>query len=378
MTRSSIPDTAWAAAEAVYPDAGPKASQAILKALGHEMNTSAIAKHMERRGIRLETPENLDGRWTEQEIETLRLNAPRYSTRLLKERFFPDRTMKAVQEMASREGIRINFANREQGGRTEPMLRLGPWDDECRSVYLSDQQIPEYDYSYHRVATQFLSEYLAKHDGPKILFILGDFLNATVLGRFDHETDTPDMEAEIREGVRVLEDYRAAAGPDTLYVFVAGNHEDRLSRQLMRNPNFKGLIRPWWESLEFDRIFGSGNWHYVPYTQGMIEMPGPLIVTHGYRVSSHSAYAAKLHVDAGGVSVIHGHTHRLGIFHKTLYDRQVIGIENGSGCGIQSYNPGFVNQQVGFSYTRHWGQRFEAWQCRVIDGKAYAEGRWWG
>jgi len=379
VTRFSIPDTAWAAAEAVYPDGGPKASQAVLKALGHEMNTSAIAKHMERRGIRLETPENLEGRWTEQEIETLRLNAPRYSTRLLKERFFPDRTVEAIQKMASREGIRINFANREQGGRTEPMVRI-PADDpsvEVRCIFAGDTQVPEVDYDAVRIVSGFMEHFFRPYPGPKYLFLMGDMIDCTTLSRFDHPVGASDVQAEIDELKSIMRRWVESCGTGTRFIYISGNHEHRIQKKIMADPSIGILIAPLWELLDFDGIFGPGNWDYVPYIGGLVELPGKTIVTHGYKIGQKAGYSAHRHIDNLGVSVLHGHSHRISAVKRTFYDRETWGIETGSLCVPQHYVPGAADWSLGFAYARIYGDDFRPAIAEIRNGRANIEGRWY-
>jgi len=365
-------------AEAAYPEGGPKASQAVLKALGHEASTGTIQKHMERRGIRLETPENLEGRWTEEEIERLRVNAPRYSVRLLKERFFPDRTIRAIEAKAQHENIRFNVANREQGGRTEPMLRIPALASnvEVRCVFAGDTQVPEVDYGAVRVLSGFLEHFFRPYPGPKHLFIMGDMIDCTTLSRFDHPVGAPDVQSEINELKNILRGWVAASGKGTRFTYVSGNHEHRIQKKIMNDPSIGILIAPLWELLDLDGIFGPGNWDYVPYIGGLVELPGQTIVTHGYKIGQRGGYSAQRHIDNLGVSVIHGHSHRLSSVKRTYYDREVWGIETGSLCVPQHYVPGAADWQSGFVYARIYGNDFRPNIVEIRNGRANVEGRW--
>lgn len=375
MAASSVPDEAWEYARAIYVTKGAKGARELLLKLGHDITRSAITAHMQRANVVMD--EESRGHWTKEDRDLLRKVGPNHSARYLQQQHFPERTWEAIRSEAARLNISLNVARQSQGGRTEPMLRIGPWGEgETRVAFLGDQQVPEIDWTAHRVVCHFLASYIAPHRGQRVVFLMGDGLNATTLGRFDHDPDTPDMDEEIRGYRRVLEDYRAAAGDGVQWVVIEGNHEYRLWKFIQREPRMKTLIRPWPELLELDRIFGAGNWHWVPYMAGFVEMPGPFLVHHGYRVSQNSAYAAKLHVENTGVSMIHGHTHRLGAFYKTYYDRTVRGYENGSLCVPQSYVPGVAAWQLGFSYGRWWGERYVINQVEIIEGAANVEGEW--
>ena len=378
MTRSLIPDHAWTAAEAAYPTGGPKASQAVLGALGCEVRVDAIQKHMERRGISMEPAEA--GRWSETDLETLRINAPRYSSRLLKERFFPDRTVVAVENAARRNGIAINASNKSMGGRTEPMLRIAAQapEIEVRCVFAGDTQVPEVDYGAVRILNGFLEHFFRPYPGPKYLFVMGDMIDCTTLSRFDHPMGAPDVQSEINELKGILQGWVAASGKGAHFIYVAGNHEHRIAKKIMHDPSMGVLIAPLWELLDFDGIFGIGNWDYVPYIGGLVELPGRTIVTHGYKVGQRGGYSAQRHIDNLGVSVLHGHSHRLSSVKRTYYDREVWGIETGSMCVPQHYVPGSADWQSGFAYARIYGEDFRPNIVEIRNGRANVEGRWYG
>jgi hypothetical protein len=322
--RSAVPDAVWSDAEAAYGIGGYMAADAVLSEAGYRLRRDAVIQHMHVRNIT--------------------------------------------------SGYQ---ARKQQGGRTTPALVLPPHPEnvEVRAVYLGDTQVPEIDYSAHRAACQFLAAYLGEYKGPQYLFVMGDMIDVATLSRFDIRPDAPSVADEIAELKRVLADYRNAA-PKAEVVYLAGNHEWRVERAIRSNPALGILIKPMRELLDLEAL---GIKHYVPYLPaGMVEFAGSLLVTHGYKVGAQSGYSAQRHLTNTGWSTIHGHSHRLGITYRTYYDRTLVGVENGSLCLPQHYVPGVADWQLGWSYTRHWGTRFEVWQARVLDGKAFAEGRWFG
>ena len=76
------------------------------------------------------------------------------------------------------------------------------------------------------------------------------------------------------------------------------------------------------------------------------------MVTHGDLVLKHSGQSAKAHFEKYGTSILHGHTHRLGIYYK----RDVRGIhaayENGCLCRLDPEYAIHPNWHHGFSMVQ--------------------------
>lgn len=322
--RSPVPDEIWQVAENFYRRDGAAAAQHFLSESGYKVRRDSIVQHMYARSI-----------------------------------------ASGVQE------------RKTAGGRTTPALIIPAHapDTEVRAVFVGDAQVPEVDYAAHRAVVQFIAHYLGQFDGPCYLFVMGDMLDVARLSKFDTPADAPSVSDELDELKRILADYRNAA-PKAETVFLAGNHEWRIERAIRSTPDLGALVKPLPELLDFAAL---GIKHFVPYIPaGICEFSGSLLVTHGYKVGQSSGYSAHRHLANTGWSTIHGHSHRLGVVSRTFYDKQVYGIENGCMALPQHYVAGVADWQLGWTYTRHWGERFEPWQARVIDGKAFAEGKWFG
>ncbi len=322
--RSPIPDEDWRVAEDIYRKDGALAAMRYLESEGHRVRRDTLIQHMYARCI-----------------------------------------ASGFQE------------RKNAGGRTTPALVIPPHPDnvEVRAVFVGDAQVPEVDHAAHRAAVQFIAHYLGQHSGPSYLFVMGDMLDVARLSKFDKAPDAPTVAEEIDELKRLLADYRNAA-PKAEAVYLAGNHEWRIERAIRSTPDLGILVAPLPELLDLAAL---GIKHFIPYIPaGICEFSGSLLVTHGYKVGAASGYTAQRHLANTGMSIIHGHSHRLGVSYRTFYDKQIVGIENGSLCHPQGYVPGVADWQLGWTYTRHWGTRFEPWQARIIDGKAFAEGRWFG
>jgi predicted phosphodiesterase len=322
--KSPIPPHVWRAAESLYPGGGALAAVNAINAAGYQVTKNSVVQHMNNLGI-----------------------------------------------------VSFSRQRAQDGARTAPKLVIPPFPDdvEVRAVFLGDTQVPETDYSAHRVATQFVAHYLGKHGGPSYLFLMGDMLDAARLSRFDVSLDAPDIGEEIQQLKRLIADWRNAA-PNAVAVYVAGNHEWRVEKAIRQNPSLGVLVKPLPDLLDLAAL---GVEHFIPYLpSSFVEFCGSLLVTHGYKVGANSGYSAHRTLSNTGFSVIHGHTHRLAVVAKTLYDRQLYAIENGALAVPQSYVAGVADWQCGFTYSRHWGRRFEPWQMRIIDGRGFAEGQWFG
>lgn len=156
-------------------------------------------------------------------------------------------------------------------------------------------------------------------------------------------TTTPTIRSELDSAKKILEDVERFSPEATRY-YVLGNHELRLRRYLIQKaPEIIELVC--FEDLvnthgKFEVIGKSTKENYVKI--------GELYVGHWDRVSKFSAYTVKNIIADRGVSIVQSHTHRLGYYVATNFDRTVEGWEIGCLCNL---NPAYVvnpNWQLGF------------------------------
>lgn len=150
-----------------------------------------------------------------------------------------------------------------------------------------------------------------------------------------------DMKREIRESGDLMDAFKNCK----VRVWLGGNHEDRLRRQTWKN--FPQLAPT--GVLDFENVFKTAEhgFKYLPY--GAVYDLGHLSVTHGSMVRVHSGHSAKAHFDKYGVSIMHGHTHRLGIFYKRDMNGVHAAYENGCLCKLKAEYVQQPNWQQGFS-----------------------------
>lgn len=163
-----------------------------------------------------------------------------------------------------------------------------------------------------------------------------------------HERD-PELRAtpweEIQSAAGVLQQLWDAS-PRAARHIIEGNHDARYRRYI-------GRVAP---HLSDDPLFALANRLHptaIFHPEWESYSVGGLYLKHGTRVSPHSAYTARLEMEAAGVPLMHGHTHRLGATYRTLYHRILGGWENGCLCEINprvhKYTRGQPNWQNGFS-----------------------------
>ena len=97
-----------------------------------------------------------------------------------------------------------------------------------------------------------------------------------------------------------------------------------------------------------------------------------LLVGHFNKASKHSCYTAKQLVDQYKMSVLQGHTHRLGLYYVTGKKNTYIGIEGGCLCDL---HPEYImnpNWQGGFVMAR------DAWNIEIVyihEGRSIYRGK---
>src|SRR3989441_4697172 len=189
---------------------------------------------------------------------------------------------------------------------------------------------------------------------PDWLILNGDFCDFWEISRFDRVPRTgKEFREEIQIGKTILRSFRRIL-PHARITWIEGNHEFRLRRYMIQNAReLYGL-----PGLSVTELFDLSRLRveYVAchpsasrFTDNFIRV-GSLYVGHWDKVSMHGGYAAKSLVEAKGVSILQGHTHRFGAHARTTVDgRVLLGIENFSMCRREASYVAHPNWQLGFS-----------------------------
>jgi len=216
-------------------------------------------------------------------------------------------------------------------------------------VVANDFQVPFHDPKCLALLNLFL-----QGEQPDWLILNGDFQDFWEISSFDLvPRGGKRFLREIEIGKEILTEFRRIL-PRARITWIEGNHEFRLRKYLMRNARelygFKALSMPELFGLRKLRI------EYVPchraaskFTDNFIRV-GDLYVGHWDTVAKQGGSAARLLVEAKGVSVLQGHTHRFGAHARTTVDgRVLLGIENFCMCRRRACYVSYPNWQQGFS-----------------------------
>lgn len=225
-------------------------------------------------------------------------------------------------------------------------------------------------------------DYIAKNQ-PDVLIQIGDFMDFFSLSSYKKRVPPKDrlyLHKEINTGRIKLKQW-AQLAPNARKVLIAGNHEQRLESYLeLHAAELYGLEEMSVPSLlQMDQ----SGWEYLgPYGAGVWLCKNRLWCTHGQYVRKYSAYAAKEHVERMGLSVIHGHTHRLGSFFKThsLTGKQYVGYEVGCIADFKRTpkSSSSVDWQHGFAQIWVDGHNFKVDLVPINNGKCIVHGERYG
>lgn len=217
-------------------------------------------------------------------------------------------------------------------------------------LVLSDLHIP-----HHDPAAWALAMAVVRYVRPTRVILNGDMLDFYLLSAYDRDPDRyadGKLQEELDQWRRLARELRVMAGDGCLIEYLPGNHEDRLRRYLWRHSELHGL-----RALELPVLMGLDEFG-IGYSEYEIEIvPGRLNARHGRVVRKNSAASARaeLEHERFAVSVITGHTHRLGETYVRTRRGLVKALENGCLCNLEPEYVRHPDWQLGLTLVTHWG-----------------------
>ena len=216
-------------------------------------------------------------------------------------------------------------------------------------MVVSDIHLPFQDNDAVEIMKSYAKDYKPNH-----FVINGDLLDFYNLSDFDKHPDRKySVMQEIVDGRNFLKDMRKTVGKHCQMYMTEGNHDARLQRYLVKNPelaDFPELKLPNLLRLKEQGIKYSGvSTDYWSKDTGHFKF-GDMVVLHGDNrfngasTSAYSGYSAKNTMFKLQTSVTMGHIHRLAMVHHRTPHGQMIGLEQ----GCLSQIPGNANWQQGF------------------------------
>jgi len=207
-------------------------------------------------------------------------------------------------------------------------------------VFLGDIHFPHSDPWALQLALQG-----CRYLNPDRIYLIGDVTDFHAISKYNKRPpEALTLQKEINESRTFLRELRNEF-PGAEIHYLDGNHEQRLTHYLWRNPEIFHLeVLSIQSLLHLNRL----NIHHHPYNQQVL-IGDSFIVEHGNIVRKHSGYTASGMVENRHISGISGHTHRLGTHFRCQWDQVLRWHENGCLCQL---NPGYAtlpNWQQGFS-----------------------------
>lgn len=204
-----------------------------------------------------------------------------------------------------------------------------------------------------------------------------DLWNCSKYFKFDSRKHNLDQEFEV--GREVNSQLRLAAGKDAEIICNMGNHDARYDVYLQSNA--PELARC--ERFKYDEVFGFNENNirvnrgkrgtYARYQLGAIK------IGHFETARMHSADTEQHLVMTGGCSIIASHSHRKGVFYKTLWDGSVLqGMGTGHLCDVsQADYVDDPNWQQGFILVNKLADRdrYHLTDMCIVGGNVLYEGR---
>jgi len=212
---------------------------------------------------------------------------------------------------------------------------------------LNDFHIPDQCNEAIRVSLNFL-----KYMQPDIL-IIDEVLDWPEISKFPKAPRSViTIQENIIKGYSLLKRIRDAL-PNTDIIMVESNHDVRLDSYLKSNAGalydlqclkLENLLKLKDLNIKFQEVFVYRD---------------RVIFKHGKYVSKHSCFSAKAEMEATGLSGFSGHTHRLGIFHKTNRAGDFFWCECGHLRRVDNidYIKGVANWQQGLGLLIHETKR---------------------
>ena len=187
---------------------------------------------------------------------------------------------------------------------------------------------PFHDESAMDVALQ-ITAFLEETDRLDTVINLGDFLDLPAQGRFEQEASfASTTQAAFDRGHLFLQQQRAAAGPKAKIVLVEGNHDRRMEKFITANAlSAFGLRRANTSELPAMSIpyllrLDEIDVEYIDaYPAGAYWITERLRAIHGNKARSNGSTAAAYTNADPHISTIFGHSHRLEIQSRTVFNR---------------------------------------------------------
>lgn len=222
-----------------------------------------------------------------------------------------------------------------------------------RRVFIPDTHAPYHDKRAFKILLDVIRDFK-----PHEVVYLGDFQDVYCLSQYDKDPikNFNLLEEELEEGRELIDKIERTSRANS-FVFIQGNHEQRIDRYIACYASKLGASVNVTEILQIPRYY-----RWFPYGQKGHYRFSNFIATHGSLAGQNPASAM---VKKYGANVIFGHTHAIQEYH----------IRNIHGEDFAAYNCGWLgDMERGADYIKshaNWTQGFAIGY--TIGGKTYIQ-----
>jgi metallophosphoesterase superfamily enzyme len=238
-----------------------------------------------------------------------------------------------------------------------------------RWIVLNDTQFPFHDVPTLTAVTRFMDDW-----EPHVIVLNGDIFDFYEMSTFDQNPERGfRLQDEIDIGRRVIDRW-AARHDRAKRILLCGNHEDRIRRQIWKNPRFAGI-----RGLELQALLSPDeSWEVIPY--GSQVQISHMLIEHGDKATAKAGYSAWGMFMKRGMSGIMGHTHRAAKIERRdeRAEHRLFYIENGCLCSLNpEYGP-LPDWQHAFTYgIIGRGGSVHSSLVDVLEDGFHEQGRWY-
>lgn len=214
---------------------------------------------------------------------------------------------------------------------------------------------------------------------PDVIVNVGDDVDCYTISSFDRDPKRIHTLQDEIENTQAHFHKVAQIAPTADKYWLEGNHEDRLRRLVWRLPGASqelAKLKVVQEALTWEKLVGTKDvgFTFVPATKQTKTVIIPnLVIKHGTKLASYSAFTAKLEQWSYGKSGLSGHTHRLGKFYHRDLNGSHVWCETGCLCKLNDVDwapdPDWQQGLAIVTYEAD-GSWFEINDIYIQDGKA--------
>lgn len=226
-------------------------------------------------------------------------------------------------------------------------------------VSLTDFHVPYNSKEVNEVSFAF-----CKLVQPHII-IIHEVMDFYQLSKFDRDPKRKlELQDDLDKSVTLLRRLRQYC-PDTRIIMLESNHDRRLKKYL--------AVRA--EELAYLRCLDLKELLHLPelkieYRKSFVFRG--VLFKHGEIVRKFASYTAKNEFEKEGMSIVSGHSHRLGTHFRRLRGGEYVAMESGCQCDLNpDYIDGTADWQNGLSVVgfKHNSKHFYPTVVPIIDGQ---------